>query len=73
MMLIGFLLLLSAMGGILWYQGTMIAERMATLDTLKRQGGKIQFSTCGDEQRLCILMDEEAGRYGGKYRIPEGY
>ncbi|WP_068979538.1 MbeB family mobilization protein [Aeromonas sp. EERV15] len=73
LMLVGFLLLLSAMGGILWYQGTMIAERTDTLNTLKQQGGKIQFSTCGDERQLCILTDEEAGKYGDGYRIPKGY
>ena len=73
LMLVGSLLLLSAMSGILWYQGTMIAERMATLDTLKQRGGKIQFNTCGDERQLCILTDEEAGKYGDGYRIPKGY
>lgn len=71
LMLVGFLLLLSAMGGILWYQGTMIAKRQATLDVLKAHGGEIQYGKCMN--RLCILMDEEAGKHGDGYRIPKGY
>uniref|UniRef100_UPI003F66B25B MbeB family mobilization protein n=1 Tax=Aeromonas sobria TaxID=646 RepID=UPI003F66B25B len=71
LMLVGFLLLLSAMSGILWYQGTMIAKRQATLDVLKEHGGEIQYAKC--RNRLCILMDEEAGEIGGGYRIPKGY
>ncbi len=61
------------MSGILWYQGKLIAERYATLETLKAKGGALTTATCGDDRKLCILMDEKEGKFEGGYRIPKGY
>ena len=72
-MLVCGLFLLSAMSGILWYQGKLIAERYATLETLKAKGGALTTATCGDDRKLCILMDEKEGKFEGGYRIPKGY
>ena len=76
-MLISALLLLAATSGTLWYQGNLIAERQATLETLAKKGGKLILSNkCEDENgknRFCIKMDMDAGKYGDGYMIPKGY
>lgn len=87
--LIGVVLMLGISWGVLWYQGTLIAENWAqisrqntTLEQLAAKGGKLILSTCGEDKRLCVKMDLKALAYGreeeserGEYpwRIPEGY
>ena len=75
-MLISALLLLVATSGTLWYQGNLIAERQATLETLGKKGGKLIFNTCKDENgkiRFCIRMNMDEGKFGDDYMIPKGY
>lgn len=36
----------------------------ATVDKLSSQYGKVQLSTCGENGRPCIRVDERQGRYG---------
>jgi hypothetical protein len=72
--------------GVLWWMGQSIADKVseierynANLEQLKAQGGAIQFSRCGESDRLCVKIDLDADRYGdrqtGEYpwAIPEGY
>ncbi|NAZ55703.1 MobB protein [Vibrio toranzoniae] len=77
-------LVLVACSSVIWWQGNTILENQLeisqqskTLEDLKSKGGKIQMSTCGDQEQLCIKIDLEAESYGrdGVYpwRIPEGY
>ena len=75
-MLFSALLLLAATSGTLWYQGNLIAERQATLETLGKKGGKLIFNKCEDENgkiRLCIRMNMDEGKFGDDYMIPKGY
>ncbi len=75
-MLISGLLLLAATSGTLWYQGNLIAERQATLETLGKKGGKLIFNKCEDKNgkiRLCIRMNMDEGKFGDDYMIPKGY
>ncbi len=68
--------MLAATSGTLWYQGNLIAERQATLETLGKKGGKLIFKKCEDENgkiRLCIRMNMDEGKFGDDYMIPKGY
>jgi hypothetical protein len=42
---------------------------------LERQGGKVDWRTCGDAARLCVRVDRKAPAYGGQgdYFIVKGY
>ena len=84
--LIGVVLMLGISWGVLWYQGTLIAENWAqissqnaTLERLAAKGGKLELSTCGEKKRLCVKVDLKALAYGNEetqefpWRIPEGY
>ena len=87
--LIGVAFLLGISWVVVWYQGRVIAENWVeisrqnkTLEQLAAKGGKLELSTCGKDQRLCVKMDLKELAYGreeeserGEYpwRIPEGY
>ncbi|MCJ8220432.1 MULTISPECIES: MbeB family mobilization protein [Aeromonas] len=84
--LIGVVLMLGISWGVLWYQGTLIAENWAqissqnaTLERLAAKGGKLILSTCGKDKRLCVKVDLKELAYGDKekgeypWMIPEGY
>ena len=84
--LIGVVLMLGISWGVLWYQGTLIAENWAqisrqntTLEQLAAKGGKLILSTCGEDKRLCVRVDLKESAYGDKekgeypWMIPEGY
>ena len=84
--LIGVVLMLGISWGVLWYQGTLIAENWAqissqnaTLERLAAKGGKLQLQECGRKKQLCVKVDLEALTYGDKetglypWMIPEGY
>jgi hypothetical protein len=50
----------------------------ASIDDLSKRGARISLSTCGDRKRLCVAIDEAAGRFGDPkraeaYRIAKGY
>lgn len=50
----------------------------ASIDNFTKRGARISLSTCGDKKRLCVLIDEAAGRFGDPklgevYRIAKGY
>ncbi|WP_422126115.1 MbeB family mobilization protein [Vibrio lentus] len=75
---------LIACWGVIWWQGVTIAQnqqeishQQSTLKELEAKGGKIQMSTCGDQNQLCIKIDLEASSYGADgvypWKIPEGY
>lgn len=51
------------------------AQLEASIADLERRGAKLQISRCGPERRLCVAVDDYAGRYGkaGEYRIAKGY
>lgn len=64
----------------LWWQGKMISENWQTISEQKRtiqelsdRGGKIQLSRCGEQERLCARIDENARPYQDGYRILKGY
>ncbi|MGL5728917.1 MAG: MbeB family mobilization protein [Plesiomonas sp.] len=75
--------------GVIWLQGEMIAknwqtisQQKETLQQLEAKGGKIQMSTCGKKQRLCVKIDLEESAFGDEqesqkrvypWMIPEGY
>ena len=74
--------ILTASYGVIWLQGEMItqnwltiSEQKDTLQQLEAKGGKIQWSQCGENRRLCVMIDEKAGTYGqdGEWRILKGY
>ncbi|WP_196363461.1 MobB protein, partial [Vibrio anguillarum] len=77
-------LVLVACSSVIWWQGKTIVENQLEisqqskmLEELKLKGGKIQMSTCGDQEQLCIKIDLKADSFGknGVYpwMIPEGY
>jgi hypothetical protein len=50
----------------------------ASIADLTKRGAKIDLSTCGTQKRLCVSIDEKAGRFGDQkvgefYVIPKGY
>jgi hypothetical protein len=50
----------------------------ASIAELTKRGAKIDLSTCGDKKRLCVSIDEKAGRFGDPkrgelYMIAKGY
>ncbi|MBO1110268.1 MbeD family mobilization/exclusion protein, partial [Plesiomonas shigelloides] len=45
----------------------------ATIERLEKNGGKIQFSTCGEKRQLCAKIVENARPYQDGYRILKGY
>lgn len=50
----------------------------ASIEDLNKRGAKISLSVCGDKKRLCVAVDEAAGRFGNaklgeRYMIPKGY
>ena len=50
----------------------------ASIAELTTRGAKIDLSTCGDKKRLCVKIDETAGRFGDPKRgeffmVPKGY
>jgi hypothetical protein len=51
------------------------AQLEASIADLQQRGAKLQISHCGPERRLCVAVDDYAGRYGraGDYRIAKGY
>ncbi|MFL7013723.1 MbeB family mobilization protein [Enterovibrio norvegicus] len=76
-------LVLVACSSVIWWQGKTILENQLeisqqskTLEDLKSKGGKIQMSTCGDQEQLCIKIDLRRKVTAGTvypWRIPEGY
>jgi hypothetical protein len=73
-----------------WYVPTMgemsalRSERdqlQASIEDLTQRGGRIKLNTCGnsgDRKRLCVLVDQTAGRFGNAqsgeiYMIAKGY
>jgi cytoskeletal protein RodZ len=64
-----------ALGLTLWsmIQGLNIAEQRQTLAILEEEGGKMKFSRCGEERRLCVMIDEKAPQYQNGYRVIKGY
>jgi hypothetical protein len=59
-----------------WYidrQVNEIANNRTTLEMMNERGGSADLSHCGDDRRLCVKIDESAGRYQGGYQIMEGY
>ncbi|MGL4601875.1 MAG: MbeB family mobilization protein [Plesiomonas sp.] len=85
-MALSLIAILIASYGVIWLQGKMIiknwqaiSEQKDTLQQLEAKGGKIQMSTCGDKERLCVKIDLDAGSFGDNqkgvypWRIPEGY
>ncbi|MGT3776412.1 MbeB family mobilization protein [Vibrio cholerae] len=73
-------LVLVACTGVIWWQGrTILANQLeinrqnATIERLEKNGGKIQFSTCGEKRQLCAKIDENAPTYQDGYRILKGY
>lgn len=52
-----------------------IKTEQITINNLNENGGKVKFTHCGDDHRLCIQVDEKAGSFGGKdnYWIIKGY
>lgn len=77
-------LLLSASAGLLYWTGHKITahaveiqRQSQALDQLEAEGSRIELSRCGEDRRLCVAIDAEAGRYKGQddtiYLIPRGY
>ncbi|MEZ8196966.1 MbeB family mobilization protein [Vibrio cortegadensis] len=77
-------LVLVACSSVIWWQGKTIVENQLeisqqskTLEELKSKGGRIQMSTCGEQEQLCIKIDLEAKSYGNNgvypWKIPKGY
>jgi hypothetical protein len=69
--LIGVAFLLGISWVVVWYQGRVIAENWVeisrqnkTLEQLAAKGGKLELSTCGKDQRLCVKMDLKELAYG---------
>lgn len=50
-------------------------ELSASVATLERRGGRIDWRRCGERGRLCVRVDRKAPTYGEKadYYIVEGY
>ncbi|MGL5798781.1 MAG: MbeB family mobilization protein, partial [Plesiomonas sp.] len=81
-MALSLIAILIASYGVIWLQGEMItknwqaiSEQKDTLQQLEAKGGKIQWNRCGDNRRLCVMIDEKAETYGqrGEWRILKGY
>lgn len=71
-----FLLGASAIVTMGWYidhQVNEILNNRTTLETLHEKGGSADLSHCGEDRRLCVKIDESAGRYQGGYQVMEGY
>ena len=55
----------------------VINEKQMRVDHLNRLGGSLNISTCtplkSKSKRLCILINENQGRFGNGYYIPMGY
>ena len=54
------------------------ASLRATVDELASRGGRIKLHRCGSAQRLCVEVDEHAGRFGDVkkgtvYYVAKGY
>lgn len=51
------------------------AQLEDSIADLEQRGGKLKISHCGPKRRLCVAVDDYAGRYGkaGEYRIAKGY
>ena len=74
---------LLACGSAIWGMGLYVQSQyremsanQAALETLANQGGKLQFSRCGEKKRTCIEVDSSAGTFGERghaYMIPKGY
>ena len=69
--LIGVAFLLGISWVVVWYQGRVIAENWVeisrqnkTLEQLAAKGGKLEVSTCGKDQRLCVKVDLKELAYG---------
>lgn len=52
-----------------------IRELRATAEAWEQIGGKVNWTYCGDDRRLCAEIDTRAGAYGkdSQYRILKGY
>ncbi|MFN3071884.1 MbeB family mobilization protein [Serratia sp. J2] len=64
-------LLIATSGSVLWWQGQQIVDNYVTLREqertqaiLSQKNSGVQLSTCGDEKRRCVRVNEKAGRYG---------
>ena len=42
-------------------------------ETFAQKAGKAELSVCGEERRLCIRVDEKAGKYESGFMVIEGY
>jgi hypothetical protein len=77
--LIGVAFLLGISWVVVWYQGRVIAENWVeisrqnkTLEQLAAKGGKLELSTCGKDQRLCVKMDLKELAYGREEESERG-
>ncbi|EDS6262184.1 hypothetical protein CSM94_005006 [Salmonella enterica subsp. diarizonae] len=53
-----------------------LRKQKQALDIQAEEGGRIQWSYCGEQNRLCLKIDESRGTYGKNgenYKIPLGY
>lgn len=52
-----------------------IASMNQSIETLEAEGGKVKFSRCGDQRRLCVKINPKTEEYGEnrEWRILEGY
>jgi hypothetical protein len=52
-----------------------IETEQVTINNLNENGGKAQLSHCGDDHRLCVLIDQKVGHFGtnGDYLVIKGY
>lgn len=49
-------------------------ERLeARAEAFGKKAGKAELSVCGEERRLCIRVDEKAGKYESGFMVIEGY
>jgi hypothetical protein len=50
-------------------------EMTASIATLERQGGRIEWRHCGEKARLCVRVDRKSPPFGDRadYYVVEGY
>lgn len=77
--LVGLSLCLGIFGGswaTMRYFTNQITELQRNVQTLEQDGGKIQFSKCGEKRQLCAQVRPELGKFGSNgenYMILKGY
>ena len=61
-----------------WHLVQKIEGERATINSLDEKGGRAKLTHCGDDNRLCVKIDNKAGSFNvpgekGEYRIIDGY